>query len=101
MSSIKITKTLVEYFEFIKNTGTVLRIWLKNVNENDECFKLFIDRILTDSKGDLIGFTCDILENEKNLELDYKEFIHWNDVSGFAISSKDQLFDYMEEIKEV
>ena len=83
MNSIGI-KTLAEYLDSLRQTGTVIRLWIKGVNDDDTALFVKIHKVITDSVGNVIGimyYCCDD---------SYVSYQKWDKIYAFAISDTDQ-----------
>jgi hypothetical protein len=77
-------QTLANYFDNLMYLSKVVRFWYKE-NESDVCDFKYINEVLTDTAGDVIGLV--LIES---LNSTYGEFRDINDIAGWAVSEGDQ-----------
>ena len=82
MGSIGI-KTLAGYLDFLRQSDTVIRLWIKEVNDDDECILIRIQKVITDSTGNVIGVMYGFDDS-------YISYQKWDQIDTFAISDTDQ-----------
>ena len=87
MGSIGI-KTLAEYLNDLRLSGTVIRIWIKGVNDEDECEFIKIHKVVTDSTGNVVGVMHYGFDGGSDDS--YISYQKWEEIDSFAISDTDQ-----------